>query len=127
MTMIWLKENKKAITLMEVLVAVLIFGLMIVPLAGFISMSSQRAHRTVIERRAIVIAESRMESLRQSNFVGFRLRAGDADVVVEEEKGQFLIVTRASYDEDLNITRVTVTVSRERVTVSLTTMVSRYR
>ena len=112
---------------MEVLVAVLILGLVITPLAGFIAVSSRGARSTSIQRQAIVLAESRMESLRQSSFVGFRLRAGDEDVIVEEEKGHFLIVTRASYDEDLNITRVTVTVSRERVAVSLSTLVSQYR
>ena len=120
-------HSKKGLTLIEVLVAVLILGIVIVPLAGFISISSQRARRTAVERQAIALAESRMESLRQSSFVGFRLLAGDEDVVVEGEHGQFRIVTRASYDVDLEITRVTVTVSRDRVTVSLSTLVSRYR
>ncbi len=125
--MIQLFRNKKGLTLMEVLVAVVILGIMIAPLAGLISTSNQRARRTAMERRAIALAESRMESLRQSDFAGFRLVKGEEDVVVEEEQGNFLIVIRASYDEGLNVTRVTVTVSRALVTVSLSTMVSQFR
>lgn len=125
--MIQLFRNNKGMSLMEVLVAVVILGIVITPLTGFFYMSHQRARTTVIERQALAVAEARIEALRQGGFAGYRLDEGQEDVVVEETEGKFTVEIVAQFDEDLGMTRVTVTVSHDRVRVALSTLVSRFR
>ena len=125
--MVQLFRNNKGLSLMEVLVAVVILGIVIAPLTGFFYMSHQRARTTVIERQALAVAEARLEALRQDGFPGYRLEEGQEDIVVEETEGKFTVETVAHFDEDLGLTRVTVTVSHDRVRVTLSTLVSRFR
>lgn len=62
-------NSKKGMTLVEVMAAVLILGIVVVPLASFFLFSMQRARYTQEQRRALSIGEAHMEWLRQERFV----------------------------------------------------------
>lgn len=120
-------KGKSGLSLIEVVAAVAIFSIMVGPLAGFLYVSNQRGRQNVIARQALVVAESRIESLRQVGFRDFVLSDNDDIVVVEETEGKFLVVTESRYDESVGMAKLTVTVSHNNVQVSLSTYISQYR
>jgi len=61
-------DNKFGMTLIEVLIAVTILGILIIPLSSFFYMSNQRARINVEKRQALSVGESHMEALRQEKF-----------------------------------------------------------
>lgn len=62
-------RTNRGMTLVEVMAAVLILGIVVVPLSGLYMFSLQRARYTQEQRRALSIAEGQMEWLRQEKFV----------------------------------------------------------
>jgi len=88
-----LLRTKKGMTLVEVMAAVLILGIVAIPLASFFLFSTQRARYTQEERRAQSIGEAHMEWLRQEHFVPVLSVESEEDYVPPVIDGKYTIYT----------------------------------
>lgn len=124
-----LVRNKKGMTLIEAIVAVVILGIMVVPLAGFFTVSSQRARITVVERQALALAEAKIESMRENSFADYQLTDDvDSGQWTWEPGGKFsgMVKTERTYN-GIMLLKATVTVSWDGGEVNLSTLVSKHR
>lgn len=89
-----LLKTKVGMTLVEVLAAVLILGIVVVPLASFFLFSMQRARYTQEQRRALSIGEAHMEWLRQEKFVP--VFASEEEIVepITFDDGKYTVYTQ---------------------------------
>lgn len=88
-----LLKSKQGMTLVEVMAAVLILGIVVVPLSGLYLFSMQRARYTQEQRRALSIGEGYMEWLRQERFVP--VFASEEEIVepVTFDEGKYTVYT----------------------------------
>lgn len=82
-------NSKFGMSLLEVMAAVLILGIVVAPLASFFIVSNQRARWTAQERRALSLAEAHIEELRQEKFASLFL--------MEEEGSEYPTITVGIY------------------------------
>ena len=114
--MIYIKNNK-GITLVEIMVAVLLFLLGIAALLGVITQSVQSAKKAGLAYKAHNLAKSRLETLRSVSFgdlsYGSELSTAINEQGVKDENGSFIRNTTVttSYTGDGALTYVKVSVN----------------
>lgn len=86
-------NSKKGMTLVEVMAAVLILGIVVVPLASFFLFSMQRARYTQEQRRALSIAEAHMEWLRQERFAPVFVVESEEEDPITFDDGKYTVYT----------------------------------
>lgn len=89
-----LLKTKMGMTLVEVLAAVLILGIVVVPLASFFLFSMQRARYTQEQRRALSIGEAHMEWLRQEKFVPVFASEEETVEPITFDDGKYTVYTK---------------------------------
>ena len=88
-----LLRSKKGMTLVEVMAAVLILGIVVVPLSSLYLFSMQRAKYTQEQRRALSIAEGHMEWLRQEKFVPVFVTEEETLEPITFDDGKYTVYT----------------------------------
>lgn len=88
-----LLNTKKGMTLVEVMAAVLILGIVVVPLSGLFMFSMNRARSTQEHRRALSIAEGQMEWLRQERFVPVFASEEEEVEPITFDEGKYVVYT----------------------------------
>lgn len=86
-------KTKTGMTLVEVMAAVLILGIVVVPLSSLYLFSLKRAKYTQEQRRALSIAEGHMEWLRQERFVPVFVSEEHTLEPITYDEGKYTVYT----------------------------------
>ncbi|MTI94923.1 MAG: prepilin-type N-terminal cleavage/methylation domain-containing protein [Firmicutes bacterium] len=87
-------RSRAGLTLVEVLTAVFILGIVVAPLTGFFVISNNRARQTMTQRQALAIAEDYLERLRAETHEASFIYPGE-EIPVETE-GRFTVYTEVT-------------------------------
>lgn len=86
-------NSKKGMTLVEVLAAMLILSIVVVPLSSLFLFSMQRARFTQEQRRALSIGEAHMEWLRQERFAPVFVTEEEPTAPITFDDGKYTVYT----------------------------------
>lgn len=88
-------KNQKGMTLIEVVAALLILGMVLIPISSLFVASNMRARQTILRRQALVIGEAYLEELRQEDFLPVMSYITDGQPVPDREVGLFVVKTES--------------------------------